>query len=262
MNFYLGAHHGDWLADERFADIPLFVSHRTLARYRKLPRAIGRWALDSGGFTELSLHGRWITTAAEYARAVRRYASEVGGLVWASPQDWMCEPQMLAKTGLTVEEHQRRTVENFLELRGLGVDVVPVLQGWSMGEYFDCADMYARAGVDLLSEPTVGVGTICRRQKDISVALILSTLVSDGLRVHPYGCKKTGLTAALRMGLGTPGKAGGCVVSSDSTAWSVNASYEPPLPECAGKHKSCSNCPIWAINWRSEMVESLGSEGR
>jgi O-acetyl-ADP-ribose deacetylase (regulator of RNase III) len=31
------------------------------------------WALDSGGFTELSLHGRWKATPAAYVAAVRRY---------------------------------------------------------------------------------------------------------------------------------------------------------------------------------------------
>jgi hypothetical protein len=45
----------------------------------------------------------------------------------------MCEPFMLAKTGLTVAEHQVRAVTNYLELRGLAPDLpfVPLLQGWS-----------------------------------------------------------------------------------------------------------------------------------
>jgi hypothetical protein len=30
--------------------------------------------------------------------------------------DWMCEPQILAGTGLSVAEHQRLTLENFLHL--------------------------------------------------------------------------------------------------------------------------------------------------
>ena len=46
----------------------------------------------------------------------------------------MCEPFMLAKTGLTVAEHQARTVANYLELRSLAPELpfVPVLQGWSL----------------------------------------------------------------------------------------------------------------------------------
>ena len=66
--------------------------------------------------------------------AVRRYRDEIGGLEWAAPMDWMCEPFMLAKTGLTVAEHQARTVANYLELRSLAPELpfVPVLQGWSL----------------------------------------------------------------------------------------------------------------------------------
>ena len=46
---------------------------------------------------------------------VRLYRDEVGGLQCAAPQDWMCEPQIVAKTGLSVREHQQRTVENLLD---------------------------------------------------------------------------------------------------------------------------------------------------
>jgi hypothetical protein len=67
-------------------------------------------ALDSGGFTELSMHGRWITTASQYAEAVATYADRIGGLDFAAPMDWMCEPFMTELTGLTVREHQDRTV--------------------------------------------------------------------------------------------------------------------------------------------------------
>jgi hypothetical protein len=72
--FYLGTHQPQWIGDERFAGVPLFVSRRTLATRRRLPAAVTDFALDSGGFTELQLHGRWTLTAAEYAAEVRRLA--------------------------------------------------------------------------------------------------------------------------------------------------------------------------------------------
>ncbi len=34
-----------------------------------------------------------------------RYRDEIGCLLWAAPHDWMCEPWITAKTGLTVAEH-------------------------------------------------------------------------------------------------------------------------------------------------------------
>ena len=133
--FYLGTHQPHWLWR---ADFPLFVSHRQLARRpRALRPASCRWALDSGGFTELSLHGRWVTPAEDYAAAVATYAERIGGLDFAAPQDWMCEPFMTARTGLPVAEHLHRTVQNYLTLRRLAPDlpVIPVVQGWRLADY-------------------------------------------------------------------------------------------------------------------------------
>lgn len=86
MQFWLGSPMPGWL--ERTA-APLFVSHRRLAGRRRLPRAVGAWALDSGAFSEIAQHGRFTTTPAAYAAAVDRYAAEVGRLSWAAIQDWM-----------------------------------------------------------------------------------------------------------------------------------------------------------------------------
>src|SRR5688572_22878073 len=116
MIFYLGTHQPHWLA--RTA-APLFVSARRLRDRKSLPRALGPWALDSGGFSELKLFGTWTVTARQYAAEVRRWRDEIGNLEWAAPQDWMCEPFMLAKTGYTVYQHQQFTVNNFLTLNAL-----------------------------------------------------------------------------------------------------------------------------------------------
>ena len=75
LAFWLGTHEPSWL---RRTDVPLFVSTRRLQRLRRLPSAVGPWALDSGGFTELSMFGEWQTSPAQYAAHVRRYAAEVG----------------------------------------------------------------------------------------------------------------------------------------------------------------------------------------
>jgi hypothetical protein len=126
-----------------------------------------RWALDSGGFTELSLHGRWITTATDYADAVDRYAAQAGRLDFAAPQDWMCEPAIIARTGLTVREHQDRTVASYLELRALAphLPFIPVVQGWHLADYLACVDLYRSAGVDLARVPLTGLGSVCRRHR-------------------------------------------------------------------------------------------------
>ena len=47
------------------------------------------WALDSGGFTELTQAGRWTISAREYVAATARYDQEIGKLGRAACQDWM-----------------------------------------------------------------------------------------------------------------------------------------------------------------------------
>lgn len=263
FTFYLGTHQPQWLADARFADVPLFVSRRRLAERKTLPRALGDWALDSGGFTELQMHGRWTIGPRAYADEVRRFRDEVGGLAWAAPQDWMCEPIVIAGgqaargivfagTGLSVEEHQRRTVENFLELRSIAPDLpfVPVLQGWEVFDYWRCEERYARAGVDLAREPVVGVGTVCRRQGTAAATTIMRTLAAGGLRLHGFGFKVLGIRASVDD-----------LSSADSLAWSDTARRSDPLPghdkPGPGRrtgHINCANCAEYALGWRSRLV--------
>lgn len=237
MRFYLGTHETSWLAK---LDVPLFISHRRLTIRARLPRACCDWALDSGGFTELERFGGWRTCVSEYVEAVERYGEEIGRLEWAAPMDWMCEPQMLEQTGLSVREHQDRTVANFLELRGRG-PFIPVLQGWTVSEYETCVELYRSAGVNLAAEPVVGVGSVCRRQSTAEIAQIIHALHGAGIRTHGFGVKKEGVSRYGRL-----------LTSADSMAWSYTARRRWPLPGCS--HKRCTNCSRFALRWREELL--------
>ena len=209
--FYLGTHMPHWLGK---VNVPLVVSRRTLARYQTFPRATCRWGLDSGGFTELGgkrSTGRWEYPADAWARFARQLYDEVGGIDWVAPQDWMCEPSVRAKTGLTVAQHQRLTVDNYLELRSFDPDLpwMPVLQGWEPDDYRRCVDLYGRAGVDLSTEPLVGLGTVCRRQATREIGALVATLAEDRLRLHGFGVKMLGLK-----------RYGWALSSADSASWS------------------------------------------
>jgi hypothetical protein len=252
--FYLGTHIPSWLGRDGLpVDLALFVSHRRLAGRKKLPRARVHWALDSGGFSELSLHGQWVTTAREYVTAVRRYDDEIGNLGWAAPMDWMCEPVMLAKTGLTIAEHQRRTVDNFRQLSDLWGDdgdnpFMPVLQGWERDDYLRCWDRYDAAGINLADYPVVGVGSVCRRQATSEIGEIMSALraLDDDLPVHGFGVKKLGLE-----------RYGHLLNTADSMAWSFDARRSAPLDGCEG-HINCANCLTYALAWRQSVLDLLG----
>lgn len=240
MHFWLGTHETSWLAR---VDVPLFVSHRRLALRQRLPRARSPWALDSGGFTELSMHGEWRTTVTEYVEATQRYAEQIGQLTWAAPMDWMCEPHMLDKTGLSVREHQERTILNYLDIRDRG-PFIPVLQGWTLADYERCVDLYDEAGVDLAAEPIVGVGSVCRRQSTLEIGRIFQALSGVGIACHGFGVKKQGVAQYGRF-----------LASADSMAWSYRARRSWPLPDCS--HKSCANCSTFALRWRDELLRQV-----
>lgn len=254
MKFYLGVHETVFM--ER-TDVPLFISYHRLRRNPNLDRQPRcEWSLDSGGFTEIAKHGKWTITAEDYIQDVGRY-TDWGGLDWAAPQDWMVEPHMVEKTGLSVAEHQRRTVDNFLLLRDEAPDLpfIPVLQGWTMRDYVTCLKLYAEAGVDLTKEATVGIGSVCRRQATDEIEAIVKQLYDRGLHnIHGFGVKTNGLA-----------RYGAYLKSSDSMAWSYAArmGVGERCPSCKtnpGKRKSCSNCLGYALAWRQRVLD-IGFEG-
>lgn len=243
MVFYLGTHEPGWLNQTA---CPLFISRRRLARRKSLPRALGRWALDSGGFTELDRFGAWQTSPEQYADEAQRWQEGIGGLDFAAPQDWMCEPRILRHTGLTVVEHQRRTIESYLKLRELapGVPWIPVLQGYDIPEYVDHAAQYQRAGIDLGSCARVGVGSVCRRQARWEAAELFADLWHLKLRLHGFGLKTSFLKHVFSCGL----------ESFDSMAWSLRARKSRiVLPGCT--HAVCNNCLRFALEWREQVCK-------
>jgi hypothetical protein len=186
-----------------------------------------------------------------YVAAVRRYRKSIGRLAWAAPQDWMCEPSMVAKTGLSVREHQRRTVANFVHLKQLAPDLplIPVIQGWQIVDYLRCVDMYAAAGVDLTAEPLVGLGSVCRRQATDKIAAIVERLHTLGLLIHGFGVKTGGLS-----------RYGNYLASADSMAWSLHGRH---MPGCChrmpGQRPTVSeaNCLYFARQWRHDVLSSV-----
>lgn len=120
--FYLGTDRLTWLWDGRFAEVPLFVSHHALKRRKSAyPRALAPYGIDSGAFTELARHGRWVTTPEEYVAALRRYWTELGPFAFAGPQDSLCAPALLDVDCKTVD-HMRlaNALCRFVELAGEG----------------------------------------------------------------------------------------------------------------------------------------------
>lgn len=172
--------------------------------------------MDSGAFTEISTHGHYRTSVAEYAAEIRRWAWN-GRLLAAVSQDWMCEPWIVQKTGLSVLEHQRLTIERYDALLAEdteGIYIMPVLQGYAPADYVRHVEMY---GDRLALGAWVGVGSICKRNaspRAVEAVLLAIQAVRGDLKLHGFGLKATALRSALIFDL---------LTTADSMAWSFQA---------------------------------------
>jgi hypothetical protein len=211
VRFFVGLHQP---SDAQHFDAAFISVNRI--RERRGPFAVGDWIMDSGAFTEISTHGHWRTDVADYAAQIKRWATN-GNLLAAVAQDWMCEPWIVAKTGLTVAEHQRLTVERYDELLACdtgGVYVLPVLQGFEPADYVAHLRMYNDR---LAAGAWVGVGSVCKRNGDvraIEAVLLAINAERPDLRLHGFGLKTTALKSGLVRAL---------LHTADSMAWSYQA---------------------------------------
>jgi hypothetical protein len=219
VRFYVGLHQpGDAENFNRAC-----ISVRRL-KGRKKPVDCVDVLVDSGAFTEINLYGGYRSSVEEYAIELRRlHSAGVINIAAAVAQDYMCEPFMLAKTGLTIEVHQRLTIERYdalvAELERLfggsiPFHVMPVLQGFAPQDYANHVRMYDDR---LKPGMWVGVGSVCKRngipEKIIEVLSAIHAVRPD-LRLHGFGIKQTSL---LHPGVRA------MLYSADSMAWSFAA---------------------------------------
>src|SRR5215472_7655039 len=193
-----------------------FISVHRLARRRTdRPFAVKAWIMDSGAFSTLHTHGCYPEPVAAYAKQIRRW-EQCGELVAVVAQDWMCEGFMLRKTGLSIADHQRLTIQRFDQLREFDIraPVMPVLQSYSAEDYCRNLDAY---GERLAEGAYVGVGSLCKRNGDpgqVETVLRAIGRQRPDLRLHGFGVKTWSLfEASVRDRLH----------SADSMAWSWHA---------------------------------------
>jgi hypothetical protein len=210
MMFYVGLHQPNHA--EHFDRAFISINR---VRGRKKPVPAKEWILDSGAFREIEQFGCYRHEPAVYAAEVNRLAAINPGLIAAVSQDYMCEQIMLDKTGLTIADHQRLTMERYDALLPLvNIYLIPVLQGYSLQSYLDHIDQY---GDRLGYGAYVGVGSVCKRNADmrqIEAILVAIKKKRPDLRLHGFGLKTTALASGVVRD---------CLESADSMAWSFAA---------------------------------------
>lgn len=209
--FFVGVHQP---CDAHYVDAAFISIHRIAKR--RSPFAVGDWIMDSGAFRTIEVHGGYPEPPEAYATQVRRWSTN-GNLLAAVSQDYMCEPHMLAITGLTIADHQRLTIERYDALMACdlgGVYLMPVLQGYSPADYVRHIEMY---GGRLAHGAWVGVGSVCKRNGNpaaIETVLMAIRAIRPDLRLHGFGIKTTALRSPVVRAL---------LWSADSMAWSYAA---------------------------------------
>ena len=209
---YVGTHnpaHARWLPR-------CMISANRLERRRK-PIDSPDWIMDSGAFTRIQ-SGRGHMAAPDYVEIADRLWNP--GLAAVVSQDWMCEPHILAETGLSVARHQEMTTARFHTLRLLmpeHVPLMPVIQGWEPADYA----RHARQMAPWLSEDAwVGVGSVCRRNADPEAVYAVLDSILDACpdwALHGFGVKSTSLADP---------RVADRLYSVDSMAWSFAARRE------------------------------------
>jgi hypothetical protein len=259
LDFLTGTHEPSHLGK---AGVPLFVSDTRLRDRKTLPRAIAPVAYDSGGFSQLQREGSWESVPArEYVARVRRYRDEIGHMLWAAPQDWMCEDaiiqggwwggQYFVGTKKSVPEHHELTARNAVELRELAPELPWrfVLQGKHPDDYVRHADLYAQYGIDVTAEPLVCVGSVCRLQDTQLAGEILRAVRRYGVqRVHGFGFKTLGLLRHRAW-----------IASADSLSWSDDARKRGrPTEDCPRPTvRNCANHLHYLLTWRASLAAKL-----
>ena len=217
MMFFVGLHHPSSAQHFERACIS-----RNVIQTRKKAIGAGSWIMDSGAFTTIAKYGGYPHPVGEYAELIRRWAHD-DTLLAAVAQDYMCEPHMIERTGLSIAEHQRLTIERYDELvaERTGVAIMPVLQGYAPEEYVSHLRQY---GSRLTRGAWVGVGSVCKRNRDPrSIERVLLAIHNErpDLRLHGFGIKLTSLASGLVRSL---------LYSADSMAWSFAARKQGRSP--------------------------------
>src|SRR5208282_82007 len=204
--FFIGLHH----PSDAWPFLNSMISVNSLAK-RQSDFRVNNWIMDSGAFSQISRHGKFTMSSDEYIELIARF-STCGQLRAAVCQDWMCEPFIIEKTGLDVQEHQWRTIQSYMGLSSFcDVPILPVLQGFAPADYVEHVRLY---GDRLKQGAWVGVGSVCKRNSNpdaIEDVLLAIKQERPDLLLHGFGLKIQALERATVRAL---------LHSSDSMAWS------------------------------------------
>lgn len=229
----------------------MFSFKRIRNRKDKIPTMPNqRWIMDSGAFSEISLNGKYTYSVDEYLNCVLENEPNI-----FVTMDWMCEPHIIEKTGLSIKDHLNRTIDAHIKIKekidhmNIKSDFMGTIQGWKIDDYLKCIDMLKEHG---LIEEHLGIGSICRRNADKEILKIIKTIHGElpNVKLHGFGIKLSLLKSVVANKL---------LHSCDSMAWSFAGRKvkKKPCIDCHSKCKNCANCHIFMSDWLEKINQRM-----
>jgi len=177
--------------------------------------------VDSGGFPSSFIYNGYNKTDLEYLHFVKKTKATFFAL-----RDYPCEPQILQKHNTTAKNQILRTVEHHIKLLDLldyydlSAKPIPVIQGWEIGDYLFCIDLFREHGLIGNGFDYIAIGSLCRRNATTQIRKIILTVrqeLKDSVKLHCFGTKISVLKdlAVWRA-----------VYSVDSAAWDFDARWQ------------------------------------
>jgi len=244
MKIYLGIYQ---IKHAQYAPQFMFSVRRLISRRTSVPFNNYNWMLDSGAFSEINLNGKYTFTPEEYLHYVELHQPTL-----FFNMDYICEPFVLQKTGMTVKQHQSKTLDNQIRIMDLldNYDIksnfAGCIQGWQISDYLNCIDMLKEHG---LITSIMGVGSICRRNSEYQIIKILEAIKQElpNTKLHGFGIKTDILKIPIVYKY---------LNSCDSMAWSFAGRKSKKLcMNCKYPNvKNCANCHYYMLNWYNKLV--------
>lgn len=155
-------------------------------RKRKAPINIQDWIIDNGAFHLLISGGTHYPV--EDVVKILRFFGSCGRLRGFISQDWLCQPEILQVTGLSVQESQILTIGRYDQLLS-ALDgfpyLIPVIQGQSSDDYLRHLEQYNQR---IKPGAWVAVGGLKGHSpQEVEDILLKIKLVRRDLRLHGCG---------------------------------------------------------------------------
>lgn len=260
MKFYIGVNQYQQLS---WVEKHFIYSYQ-LARRRKHPWMVPdrlNWIMDSGSFSELKMNGKYTFTPQEYFNTIEHWQPDI-----FVNMDYMCEPNQLEKTGMTVDQHQLLSLENQIQLKELledswmngHVELMGVIQGWTPLDYEDHIQLLKDHDMIM---PYMGIGSVCRRGDTNQILKVIKTVSKQlpNTKLHGFGVKTDILSNPLPHMV---------LDSVDSQAWCMagnygeNAEYMKKClhhewKRCPKNTEDCRNCGRFMNTWLEKNLNKI-----